>query len=139
MAELSDRQRRAIEALLTSKSTAEAAARIGISARTIERWKRDPDFRNAYHAASRARLAETVGRLRSAAAEAVETLRAALQDDLTSNRIRAASVLLDTAIKAEIDDLASRVDALEARQQLKVSITETRRAVDEYLGSRPNR
>jgi hypothetical protein len=138
MAELSNRQRRAVEALLTSKSTAEAAGRIGIGARTIERWKRDPDFRNAYYAASRARLAETVGRLRSAAAEAVETLRAALQDELTSNRIRAATVLLGIAIKAEVDDLARRIDAVEARQQLEATRRELRK-VDEYLGSGPSR
>ena len=56
MAELSDRQRRAIEALLTSKSTAEAAAQSGIGARTIERWKRDLAFQDAYRAASQARL-----------------------------------------------------------------------------------
>lgn len=57
MADLSHRQRRAIEALLTSKSTAEAAARSGIATRTIERWKRDPGFQDAYRTASRERLA----------------------------------------------------------------------------------
>lgn len=45
MADLSDRKRRAIEALLTSKSTAEAAAQSSIGARTIERWK--PGHREA--------------------------------------------------------------------------------------------
>jgi transposase len=114
MAELSDRKRRAIEALLTSKSTTDAAAQSGIGVRTIERWKRDPPFQDAYREASRACLSETVGRLRAAAGDAVETLRAALQDELTSNRIRAAIALLDTAVKVEVDDVVRRVDALEA-------------------------
>ena len=116
MADLSHRQRRAIEALLASKSTAEAAAQSGIGARTIERWKREPGFQDGYRAASRERLAETVGRLRTAASEAVDTLRQALQADAPAVRVRAAQVLLDGAIKVEVDDLARRVDALEATQ-----------------------
>lgn len=117
MAEVSDRQRRAIEALLSTKSTSEAATVCGVGARTIERWKRDQTFRDAFRAASRDRLAETVGRLRGAASEAVNALRDALSDERVSNRIRAASVLLETAVKVEIDDLARRVEALEATQQ----------------------
>ena len=135
MAELTDRQRRAVEALLTSKSTAEAAAQSGIGVRT-ERWKRDLAFQDAYRAASRARLSETVGRLRAAAGEAVETLRAALQDDLTSNRIRAAIALLDTAVKVEVDDLARRVDAIEARQRMTASLDKVAREADRFVRDR---
>jgi hypothetical protein len=134
MAELSDRQRRAIEALLTSKSTAEAATQSGIGARTIERWKRDLAFQDAYQAASRARLSETIGRLRAAAGEAVETLRAALQDELTSNRIRAATVLLDCAIRAEVDDLIRRVDAIETKQRLTALLDAASRRWQQQLG-----
>jgi hypothetical protein len=114
MAELSARQRRAIEALLTSKSTAEAAAQSGIGARTIERWKRNATFQDEYRAASRARLGETVGRPRAAAGEAVETLRAALQDEVTSNRIRAATVLLDSAIKTDAAPADSAANCVHA-------------------------
>ena len=117
MAELSHRQRRAIEALLTSNSTAEAAAQSGIGARTIERWKRLPAFQDAYRTASRERLGETVGRLRTAASEALDALRQALQADAPAVRVRAAQVLLEGAIKVEIDDLGRRVEALEAAQQ----------------------
>lgn len=128
---------RAIEALLTSKSTAEAVAQSGIGARTIERWKRNATFQDEYRAASRARLGETVGRLRAAAGEAVETLRAALQDEVTSNRIRAATVLLDSAIKAEVDDLSRRVDAIEQRQRVTAArdaLTRKLQQLDEGRG-----
>jgi hypothetical protein len=63
MAQVSDRQRRAIEALLLSKSTSEAAVTSGIPRRTIERWKSDPVFQDAYRAASREKLGDTVGRV----------------------------------------------------------------------------
>lgn len=111
--ELNGKQRRAIAALLISRTVEQAAVEAGVGERTLYRWLDDRDFRAAYTEASRQLLAETIGRLRAVAGEAVETLRAALQDDLTSNRIRAASVLLDTAVKVEVDDLARRVAELE--------------------------
>lgn len=114
MADLSDRQRRAVAALLVEPTVQGAAARAGIGERTLRRWLDDPGFHAAYTEVSRQRLAETVGRLRAVAGEAVETLRAALQDELTSNRIRAAIALLDTAVKVEVDDLARRVAELES-------------------------
>jgi hypothetical protein len=117
MAQITDRQRRAIEALLAAKSTSEAAEVSGIPRRTLERWKRDPGFQDAYRAASREKLGETVGRLRTAASDAVTALQAALQDESTGNRIRAATVLLDGAIKVEVDDLARRVELLETAQK----------------------
>jgi len=113
MADLSDKQRRAIAALLVEPTVQGAAARAGIGERTLRRWLDDAGFKAAYAAASRDRLSETIGRLRAAAGEAVETLRAALQDERAANRIRAATVLLDTAIKVEVDDLARRVAELE--------------------------
>lgn len=113
-AELTEKQRRAIAALLTSRTVGQAAAEAGVGERTLHRWLDHPHFRTAYADASRQLLAETVGRLRAIAGEAVETLRAALHDDSTSYRIRAAIALLDVAVKVEVDDLARRVDALEA-------------------------
>ena len=114
--ELTDKQRRAIAGLLTEPTIQCAAARAGIGERTLRRWLDATDFRAAVTEASRQRLSEAIGRLRAVAAEAVETLRAALQDDVTSNRIRAATVLLDPAVKVEVDDLAQRVVKLEAAQ-----------------------
>src|SRR5262249_35432066 len=119
----------AIVALLTAPTEAAAAAQVGIGEATLRRWKQCPDFRDELHAASREQLRDTIGRLRVAAGEAVETLRAALHDDLTSNRIRAAIALLDTAVKAEIDDLARRVDAIEARQRLTAELDRVSRTL----------
>ena len=62
-------------------------------------------------------LGETVGRLRCAASEAVDALRDALHADAPAVRVRAAQVLLDSAIKVEIDDLARRVELLEGAQR----------------------
>jgi hypothetical protein len=116
-AELSHKQQRALAALLTARTVQDAAGDVGIGERTLRRWLDDPRFRAAYAEASRRRLSETVCQLRAASAEAVNTLRAALNDDHTGHRIRAAIALLDTAVKVEVDDLARRVELLEAVQQ----------------------
>jgi HEAT repeat protein len=109
------KQHRAIAALLTTRTVQEAAAEAGVGERTLYRWMGDAAFRVAYSTASHERLAETIGRLRAVAGEAVETLRTALQDTSASVRVRAAVALLDTAVKVEVDDLAQRVEDLEAK------------------------
>jgi len=114
MAGLSERQWRAIEALLVAPSVTAAATRAGVAERTLWRWLKDDRFRDAYRAAGRERLNECVSRLRAAAGDAVEALRAALNDQHTANRIRAATVLIQHALEVEVDELAERVAALEA-------------------------
>lgn len=104
----------AIEALLTTASVAEAAERSGIPKRTLFRMLTDADFRALYRDVSRQRLAETAGRVRAVACEALGTLRAALTEERAADRIRAAIALLDIAVKVDLDDLAQRVAALEA-------------------------
>jgi len=89
MAELSERQRRAVSALLTAPTVKAAAQQAGVGERTLRRWLTDPRFREAYRAASRRMLEDAAARLRAVAREAVDTLLAALQDDRTANRIRA--------------------------------------------------
>jgi hypothetical protein len=115
--ELTDKQRRALAALLTTRTAQDAASRSGVGERTLRRWLDDPAFRDAYTDASRQRLGEAVGRLRAVAGEAVDTLRAALGDEHTGHRIRAAIALLDLAVKVEVDDLARRVELLESAQR----------------------
>jgi hypothetical protein len=101
-ADLTDRQRRALAALLTARTAQDAASQAGVGERTLRRWLNRPSFRVAYTEASRQRLSEAVGQLRAASAEAVNVLRAALDDQHTGHRIRAAIGLLDTAVKVEV-------------------------------------
>lgn len=116
MAELSARQARAVVALLTASSLTVAAKQAGVGERTLRRWLKDATFRTAYRETSQRFLQEATGRLRAAAGEAVDTLRHALRDERPANRIRAATVLLDVAVKVEVNELAERVAALEEAQ-----------------------
>jgi len=94
---LSDRQLRALGALLAAPSTAAAARITGISRRSLVRWKNDPTFRQLLADASRARLDEAKDSLRAATVEAVEVLRAALRNGTRAERIRASTAILDLA------------------------------------------
>ena len=55
-----------------------------------------------------------IHQLRAATSDVVATLRAALEDENTGHRIRAAAILLDVVVKVNLDELTRRVEALEA-------------------------
>ncbi len=114
---LTPRQQRAIVALLSEASARAAAASCGVAERTLYRWLADKTFRRAYREASRRLLDDAVGKLRAGAADAIDTLRSALKAEGESVRVRAAQVLLDAALKADGDELAARVEALEGAQR----------------------
>lgn len=115
MAGLTQRQERAISALLVEPSVTAAAQRCGVGERTLRSWLSDVAFRRAYRDVSRRLLDDTVGRLRAMTSEALEALRNALSAQSESVRVRAALAILDTAVKADADELTARVEALEAR------------------------
>ena len=98
---LSDRQRRAIAALLSADSTASAARSSGISRRSLVRWMHDPTFREALTAASRERFKDAKDLLRAATVEAVQVLRAAQRTGAVPERLRAAIAILDLARRTE--------------------------------------
>ncbi|HXQ21994.1 MAG TPA: helix-turn-helix domain-containing protein [Candidatus Acidoferrales bacterium] len=114
MAELTQRHQRAIAALLSEATITAAAKQCGCGERTLRRWLSEADFRRAYREASRRVLDDAVARLRALTGEAVETLRTAFAAQSDSVRVRAATAILDAAIKVETDDLGARVAALEA-------------------------
>ena len=79
----------------------------------------DARFATAYRGARRQAVEAAVGRLQRAAAGAVDALEASLGESVPpAVRIRAATVILDQAIRAiEIMDLAERVTAIEQTQK----------------------
>ena len=87
---------------------------IGVSGRTVRRWREDPAFEELVQAAARELLGEAVAALGAAARDAIETLHAALRDENAAIRVRAASVLL-SALPAvsEYAALEQRIAALE--------------------------
>jgi hypothetical protein len=105
----------AISALLSQRTVAAAAAKIGVSESSLLRWMREPAFRAAYRRARRAIVDAAIGQVQTATAEAVEALRRNLNCGTPGVEVRAAQVLLDSAFRGvELGDLAEQVEQLES-------------------------
>jgi hypothetical protein len=113
---LSRKKEQAVMALITEPTIKAAADKIGITTPTLYKWLKLPEFRSAYMAAKREAVTVAVARLQQAATEAVEALRAIMNDPnkAASARVGAARTILEMAIKAvEIEDLEVRIEELE--------------------------
>jgi hypothetical protein len=131
----SSRQERAIAALLTCRTIAEAAAAVGIAERTLAGWLKVPAFASAYRAARRQVVELAVSRLQGVTGEAVDTLQGLLAAESESVRLGAAKGILEFAQQAvAIGDLLERVEALE-RGRVSDGPTFGREAADPVGGN----
>jgi transposase-like protein len=106
----------AIAALLSHRSVEEAARAVGISANTLLRWIKEPEFEAACREARRTAFSQSIARLQDASGAAVTTVLKIMLDTNApaGTRLRAAEVVLEQATKAiEMDDLDARVAELE--------------------------
>jgi len=110
----------AIAALLTQRNVEEAARSIGISANTLLKWMKEPEFDAAYREARRAAFRQSITRLQQASSAAVTTLLKVMVEPGTSpsTKVRAADSILDHSAKAiELEDIEARVAELERAAQ----------------------
>jgi transposase-like protein len=106
----------AIAALLTQRNVEEAARAVGIDAKTLLRWMKEPQFDAEYRAARRAAFGQSVARLQQMSVAAASTLGKVMVDPSTpaSTRVRAADSVLAHAAKAiELEDIEARLSELE--------------------------
>jgi phage terminase small subunit len=109
-------QDKAIMALLTCETIAQAAAVAGVSESTLLRWLKDPSFKAAYLEVRREAVSQAVSQLQRLSSEAVRTLQEVMSDTEAKHtaRVTAARTVLDMAIKGvEIEDLQARLEELE--------------------------
>jgi AcrR family transcriptional regulator len=107
----------ALSALLTETTFQKAAKIAGVSEVTLYRWLKDKDFSQAYKELKREAVSQAVARLQQISGQAVETLKAIMEDkdSPASVRVSAAKSILEMAIKAvELDDITKRIEDLEA-------------------------
>lgn len=116
---LSMSQRRALSALLTSKTLEEAAAQAKISSRTLRSYLKNAEFRCEYGEVMAQLVADAAAQARCGMGEAISLLREMLADtDAPPNvRVAAARTLLESGGKLiEMQSLESRIAALEERE-----------------------
>ncbi len=114
---LTAKQEKALSILLTSPSLEHAAKELNIAPVTIHRYLKEAPFKAAYQAARREIVSHAVTRLQQACSGAVGVLCSVAADKTApaGARVTAARTILDTAFKSiELEDLAARIEALEA-------------------------
>jgi hypothetical protein len=111
---LSRLQSKAIAALLSAPTLADAANEVKVSPRTLRNWLQRPDFKAALKQAGRELLDLTMSRLQGASRDATDTLLRSLKCGVPASEVRAAGLILDNAFKvADLYQLQERVAALE--------------------------
>lgn len=113
---LSAKQEAVIFAMLTEPTLAKAAAKAGITDRTLYRWLDDPRFMSANRSARREAFSHAISLTHRYSAMAVQALAKIMTDSVcsASARVSAATAILNFARESiELDDLAERVRALE--------------------------
>ena len=115
---LRPRQTAAIAALLNTGKVTDAAAAGGVTTKTIYAWLREPDFSAALRAAEADALRGLSRRLAGLGEAAADALRDALDEEQPIGiRLRAADLVTQRGpALAELTDLITRLEALEARQ-----------------------
>jgi hypothetical protein len=118
------KQEEAIAALLTQKSTEDAARVIGVGVSTLRRWKRMPEFDAAYRQVRRDAMWQTIARLQQNSGAAATTIFKIMVDPnaAASTRLRAADRVIEYGLRGlETEDIHARVSALERAADLSKS------------------
>jgi hypothetical protein len=130
-APLSPKADKVIAALLSEQSIEDAALKSGVASRSIHRWlATDEAFKQAYRHAKRRVVEQAQSRLQRASGRAVSALIGVLDDELApaAVKVSAAKIILDMSVKAiELDDLETRIEALEAAQKVSLNGTHATR------------
>ena len=117
---LGGKREAAVLALLSTRSVEEAGRAVGVNARTLYRWMKEPGFDAAYRAAKKAAYGQSIARLHYLATAAVSTLGKVMIDPETppATKVRAADSILNHTAKAiEIEDIDARLKDLEEATQ----------------------
>jgi hypothetical protein len=103
-----------LAALTAGKATEDAAAAVGVSARTAYRRLADPAFRQRLAEAQAQLVAQALGKVMASATAAATTLEQLLTAESETVRLGAARTILELGTKVrENSDLAARLQALE--------------------------
>ena len=106
----------AIASLLQEPTLEQAAAKTGVSARTLQRWLADPDFADDFQKTKAISLDRAMAKLSGITWEAVEVLSQIMRDaDASpSSRVSASRAVLDMSQRdREVSEVERRISRLE--------------------------
>lgn len=130
---LTPKQEQAIVALLSEPTVAKAAAAVSVHIRTIYRWLETPAFARRFRKLRRENFAQAMSLTQRYAPLAINTLARIMADATAphSSRVAAAGAILKfTRESIELDELASRVEALEVASGLVKPVASNESIID---------
>lgn len=105
---------KALAAMLECSSIADAAKKCELSQETLFRYLKEKEFVTDYRNARRQVVENSITQLQQASGEAVETLRRNLSCSSPQAEIRAAQIILESAVKGvELIDIIERLENIE--------------------------
>ncbi len=116
MIQLTQKQQRALVALLTNSTKEAAAKAAGIESKTLRRYLSGPEFQAEYRKAFAAMVEDATRQAQQAIAPALSCLREIVEDkeEAAQTRIQAARSTLEYALRlTEQLDIVERIQALE--------------------------
>lgn len=115
---LSEKQEEGVVALLSHPTVRRAAEQVGVDEKTMHRWLEQPAFSAAYRRARREAFSQAIAASQRYAPLALQALAKIVMDESKppSARVSAAGAILKFSRESlELDDLAARLDAVEAQ------------------------
>lgn len=113
---MTQKQQKALLALLTEPTRAKAAATAGITVKTLRSYLDDPEFQAEYKKAFSSMVEDATRQAQQALAPALSTLREIVEDggENAQARVSAARSILEYSMKlTEQLDILERIEALE--------------------------
>lgn len=112
------KQQKAITALLSERTTRDAAKTAGVNEKTLYTWLNEPAFRGALRSAEKDILDDVTRRLSAGQGLALDTLTKLIQSARhESTKLRASVAWLELSLKyKDMQDIEDRLTALEAAQ-----------------------
>jgi hypothetical protein len=118
---------RALSALLSSGSIADAATRCGLNEKTLRRYLADAEFQTEFRAARRVVFEQNIVRLQSLHAGAVDTLERNLNCENPSVEVRAAQIIIEGNRKDfETLDILERLEKIENEHSRQIEKNRTK-------------
>jgi len=118
--QLTSRQHRAVQSLITGTSISDAAKQANIHERTLYRWLQEEQFQSAVRRARQLSLTQLATHLQHMAGRAAGTLDEIMEDKnaTSASRVSAARYTMDMFYKAAtLEDIMERLMAIEKGQK----------------------
>ena len=112
--DLSEKQTKAIVAILQSRTIAEGCRKAKISRETFYTWLKESAFKAEFEGQGKEIIDFALHELKTASREAVEVLRGLLKSGQDGIRYKAATAIIENVLKSlELEGLNNRIEALE--------------------------